>query len=131
MNPDLVTEMPAFPFWIALVLVTLFAMDRFSTPPENRASTTAVRYYSAALTYIGIYWIAFFIINKYPVLIKLILSGLGGGNQAELPQWLTQSSSTLVIAILLSILLPKVPLLSGFFAAFFVDDMDTFRLLVV
>jgi hypothetical protein len=112
MNPQNMINASIFPLWMALVLITLFAMDRFSTPSENRASTTAVRYYSAAFTYIGIYWIAFFVIKKYPVFINLVSNNMEMGNGAALPQWMTESPSTLVVAILLSILLPKIPLLS-------------------
>ena len=112
MDPNLATKTVVLPYWIPLLLITLYAIDRFSTPSENRASTTAVRYYSAAVTYTGIYWIAFFVIHKYPLLIELMLRSLGGTKDGTLPSWLAQSSTTLMVAVLLSVLLPKIPLLS-------------------
>lgn len=112
MGPNLTAGSVVLPYWIPLLLITLYAVDRFSTPSENRAFTTAMRYYSATATYIGIYWIAFFVIHKYPLLIELILNSLGAAKEDALPPGLDQSSTTLMVAVLLSILLPKIPLLS-------------------
>ena len=112
MDPNKVTNTLDLPYWIPLLLITLYAIDRFSTPSENRASTTAVRYYSATVFYIVIYWIGFFVVHKYPLLIELMLRGLGAAKGGAVPSWLNQTSTTLMVAVLLSILLPKIPLLS-------------------
>ena len=56
---------------LGVVLVALYASDRFNTPPTNRSSTTAARFYSAGGLYlcvtIGIY---FLLLLGFPQLLQ-------------------------------------------------------------
>jgi hypothetical protein len=54
---------------IGAILITIYAHERFNTPPNVRASTTAVRYYVASVIYLMIYLITFYLLTKYPFLL--------------------------------------------------------------
>jgi hypothetical protein len=92
---------------LGLGLIAIYALERFNTPPSNRASTTAVRYYSAASAYILLYLLAYIILLNYPTLTNYLI-----GNAGDAQEQLQNLPTTVVVALLLSILIPKVPLLS-------------------
>jgi len=88
------------------ILVLVYAFERFNTPPNNRTMTTAARYYTAASTYMLIYLSAYFLFITFPGLQNVVLSLLveKGFNKA-IP-------ATVVGAILISSILPKMPAFS-------------------
>ena len=82
------------------------AYERFNTPPTNRSSTTALRYFAAAVAYAALALATFFILSNYPALIKLI-------GQDALAESVTSLPPALMTALVLTVLLEKIP----FFAA--------------
>lgn len=95
--------------FLGAILIVIYAWERFNTPSTNRSSTTASRYYTTAIIYILIYLATFYIFTLYPELLKHIPIGseLIGNSLID------PSNSTLVfVAMLLSLLVPKVPLIS-------------------
>jgi hypothetical protein len=109
---DMQTDQPTVAFLLGVLLIIIYALERFNTPPSNRASTTAVRYYSGAVAYVLIYLFAYYVLNKYPYLLQLLLKAAAGNSEVALPRFAQDASSTVLIAILLPTLIPKVPLLS-------------------
>lgn len=94
-------------FWVGAVVILIYALERFNTPPTNRPSTTWLRYYSAAFVYVGLFELTFVILCHYPNLVTLLqaLPGFEGlTTSAE-----GVSDSQFGTAILLSVLVPKVP----------------------
>lgn len=88
---------------IGAILITIYAHERFNTPPNVRASTTAIRYYVASAIYLMIYLITFYLLTKYPfVLGKLNLMK---------PEEVT-GATPIIVAMVLSMLVPKIPLVS-------------------
>ena len=94
---------------LGVVLVALYASDRFNTPPTNRSSTTAARFYSAAGLYLC-------------VTIGLYVSLLIGFPQllpqwqpivADAAPWAKELSAPFLLALLLTVSLPRVPVLAG------------------
>lgn len=89
-------------FSLGALFVAINAYERFNTPPTNRSTTTPARYYSTALMYVSIACITFFVFSKYPALLTLI----GGSN---VPESVTKLPAALVAALVLSVLLDKMP----------------------
>lgn len=92
-------------FGIGAVFVLIAAASRFNTPPTNRCTTTALRYFVAGTCYVlvelGLYCL---LLYGAPYLaIEL------GFFKAALPEKLAAPP---LAALLLTVLLPKVPLLS-------------------
>ena len=52
------------------VLIAIYAVERFNTPPTIRTSTTAGRYYVAVIVYLLIYLATFYVFTKYPELVE-------------------------------------------------------------
>ena len=105
-------EQTTVTFLLGVVLITLYSIERFNTPPSNRASTTALRYYSSASAYILIYIIAYFLLNKYPYLLDLLLKAISADDKAKLATWAQDVHYTVIVALLLSISIPRVAVLS-------------------
>lgn len=94
---------------IGAVLIVIYANERFNSPPNVRASTTAIRYYIASAVYLLIYLISFILLTKYPYLLvklNLITPTVADTNK-------TQSATPIIIAMVLSLLVPKIPLISN------------------
>jgi hypothetical protein len=94
---------------LGAVFVAISAAERFNTPVTNRCSTTRLRYYTAAFCYqlfgIGLY---FSLLGFRPLLAYLQREiGFFGGLATGL-------SPAPFVALLLTILLPKIPLLADF-----------------
>lgn len=97
----------AITFCIGSALILMYSFDRFNTPPSNRALTTAVRYYTSASAYMLTYLSAYCILLYYPNLMNWLLKM--ANENIDIPDSLP---SAVVGAILLSILIPKLPVLS-------------------
>jgi hypothetical protein len=83
--------------------------ERFQLPATNRSSTTASRYYCAALTYcvigVGLYLLLVF----SPEAWRHLAEAAKAGGAGAIPPWLNEASSPFVIALALTVLAPKVP----------------------
>lgn len=90
---------------VGAIFTIVFAATRFNTPATNRSSTTAFRYYLGMLGYGGAILIFYFSLIGSPGFVSYVLKGTGMDLQVP-------KSSPLSVALLLSVLLPKVPLLS-------------------
>lgn len=101
---------------LGAVFLSVHAYDRFNTPPTNRASTTAVRYHTAAVTYFAIYLFIYYVLTKYPsLLVVLPLEDVGIASKeiGGVMKTLQELSPALLVALLLTTLLPRIPLLSS------------------
>ena len=101
---------------LGTVFVSVHAYDRFNTPPTNRASTTALRYHTAAVSYFSVYLLIYFLISKYPSLLGVLFVDDGSGVAKEagsVVKTLQELSPPLLVALLLTVLLPKIPILSN------------------
>lgn len=102
-------------YWVGVLLIFVYALERFNTPPTNRPSTTWMRYHLAALVYVGLFQITFALIVRYPQLIEYVRA-LGPEMSDMLPDMADDgenpTSFTVGVAMLLSVLVPKVPGLS-------------------
>jgi hypothetical protein len=101
---------------LGAVFLSVNAYDRFNTPPTNRASTTAVRYHTAAVTYFSIYLCIYYVLAKYPSMLGVLTIKDVGGAPDEIGsvmQTLKKLSPALLVALLLTVLLPRIPLLSS------------------
>ena len=94
---------------LGLVFILVYAIDRFNTPPTNRSSTTAVRYYTGALFYCLFGLLVYSVLVKWPHLTGVALQG----DQNAIPSWAKNLSSPLLVALMLTVALPKIPLLSA------------------
>jgi hypothetical protein len=83
--------------------------ERFHLPATNRSSTTASRYYSAAVAYcmigVALYLLLIFSPEAWRHLVE-VMKAEGAGT---LPPWLNEASSPFVVALALTILVPKLP----------------------
>jgi hypothetical protein len=92
--------------------VIVHAFERFNTPCTNRASTTALRYYITATIYSFIYLLIYYILSKYQYLLGAI--GISGASDIISDAKNTlQGQPHLLAALLLTVLLPKIPMLSS------------------
>jgi hypothetical protein len=114
---------------IAAVFVVLYWFDRFNVPDTsktetgdeqekdeeihlpatNRSSTTAARYYSAAATYSGVGVAAYIVLVFWPEAWNQLAEALKVSGSEALPAWLHETSSPFVVALALTILVPKIP----------------------
>jgi hypothetical protein len=82
------------------------AYERFNTPHTNRSSTTALRYFAAAVAYAALAFATFFVLSRYPALLKLI-------GQDAVPESVANLPPALMTALVLTVLLEKIPLFSA------------------
>jgi hypothetical protein len=90
------------------VFVLFYAGHRFNTPTTNRSSTTAVRYF------VGLFLYCLVAIGFYSVLVYFphLFTFMLQGDHAVVPGWTKEISIPLLVALLLTVLLPKMPLLN-------------------
>jgi len=91
---------------VLVVVIAVYAYDRFNSPPTNRACTTAARYHVAAFVYFLLYVLSFNVLLYYPQLLDLF----GYDVQAAFPEG--DMSGAIGVALLLTVLLPRAPVLS-------------------
>jgi hypothetical protein len=84
--------------------VMFFSLARFNTPPTNRASTSAFRYWLAALLYSAAALLFYFILVFFPQAIRLVEPDAQG-----LPELINKLATPLGVALVLTTLLPNVP----------------------
>jgi hypothetical protein len=94
--------------FLGAVFIIFYAAGRFNTPATNRSSTTAIRYFLGLFCYCVVGLVAYISFVKFPHLLAFLMQG----NDAAVEPWAKQLSSPLLVALLLTVLLPKLPLLS-------------------
>ena len=94
-------------YLLGMFCVLAYATERFNTPSTNKSTTTKIRYYSACTAYCGIGLAAYTLLIYSPDLITK------GAAPDALPEWTQGLAPPLVVALALTIFLPKLPLLSG------------------
>ena len=107
---------------LSAIVIVVFAVDRFKTPPSDpkdgvvpyrisRSTTTAASYYTAVSLYGAIALAVFtFLLLSPQALDRLVATApeIGEG----VPPWARQSPP-LLVALILTVLLPKIPILSS------------------
>ncbi len=93
---------------VGVVFVLFHARFRFNTPPTNRSSTTAGRYFVALAMYCMIGVAAYLTLINFPHLLNFL-----AGGSTEPPGFAKELSNPLLVALLMTVLLPKLPLLSN------------------
>jgi hypothetical protein len=107
---------------LSAIVIVVFAVDRFKTPPSDpkdgvvpyrisRSTTTAASYYTALSLYGAIALAVFaFLLLSPQALDRLVATApeIGEG----VPPWARQSPP-LLVALILTVLLPKIPILSS------------------
>jgi hypothetical protein len=94
-------------YLLGMFCVLAYATERFNTPPTNKSTTTKIRYYAACSAYCGIGLAAYTLLIYSP---DLITKGVAPD---ALPEWTKGLAPPLVVALALTIFLPKLPLLAG------------------
>ena len=104
------------------VLIIIFAVDRFMSPSNHRASTTAARYYAAVITYVSAYLMTYYILTKYPEILRYF-EAVSADKMGQLKDSVGQSETkgsaqngdghTVFVALLLSLMVPKIPFISA------------------
>jgi len=97
-------------------LIVIYAFERFNTPSQVRASTTAGRYYMAIFLYLLIYLVTFLVFTYYPGIASSLKKHLAA-NDISVDWVLTgffdpQDSKIIFVALVLSLLVPKMPMIS-------------------
>jgi hypothetical protein len=90
------------------LLIFIYASERFNTPRSTRSCTTALRYYCAMLAYLLVYLLAYYFLSKYPVLLNFLIPE----NDPELQIFSEDASTAILVALILALLVPKVPMIS-------------------
>jgi hypothetical protein len=106
---------------VGAAFVVFHAFDRFGKPPaeaggrtvtcHSRATTTAAAYYTAVVLYCGVGLAVYVALMLYPSLLDK-LGQLAPDFAGLVPEALRQSPPV-VVALLLTVLLPKVPILGA------------------
>src|SRR5712691_427146 len=89
--------------------VLVFAFRRFNTPRTNRCSTTAARYYTSVTFYCLFALAVYSLLVGFPKLLDHVLDV----SKTAMPDWAHHLSSPLLVALLLTVLLPALPIVSG------------------
>jgi len=93
---------------LGAVFVVFYAASRFNTPRTNRSSTTAGRYFAGLFCYVLVGLAFYATLAHFPHLLAFALQG----NEAPSAPWAKELSRPLLVALLLTVLLPKLPFLS-------------------
>lgn len=105
---------PITDYLAGMVFVLVYSYARFNTPPTNRSSTTAGRYFMALSLYMMAALATFMLLAECPHLVGYLFWGdKAESMSANLPPSLQSLSSPLVAALLMTVLLPNIPLLKS------------------
>lgn len=107
---------------LSTVAILVFAVERFRTPPSDpkggiatyrisRSTTTAASYYTAVSLYGAIALGVFAFLLLSPQALDKVLA-LDSGMAGNVPGW-ARKSPPLLVALILTVLLPKIPFLSS------------------
>ena len=93
---------------LGAVFIVFHAAGRFNTPATNRSSTTAGRYFLGLFCYCLVGLVFYTTLVQFPHLLAFVMQG----EEASVDAWARQLSSPLLVALLLTVLLPKLPFLN-------------------
>jgi hypothetical protein len=91
------------------LFVVFHASGRFNTPVTNRSSTSAGRYFLSLFCYWLVGLILYGVMVMFPHLLTLVLHG----DQGAVEPWAQKLSNPLIAALLLTVALPKLPVLAS------------------
>lgn len=94
---------------LGAVFVLFYAGTRFNTPATNRSSTTAGRYFIGLFLYCAVGICSYVTLVAFPNLLDFALFGHQMGGDAPT----SKISLPLFVALLLTVLLPKIPVLNS------------------
>ena len=94
---------------LGAVFVLFYAGSRFNTPATNRSSTTAGRYFVGLFLYCLVGICAYVTLVAFPNVLDFALFGQQMGGDAPT----SKISLPLFVALLLTVLLPKIPVLNS------------------
>ena len=94
---------------LGAVFVLFYAGTRFNTPSTNRSSTTAGRYFVGLFLYCAVGICSYVTLVAFPNLLDFALFGQQMGGAAPT----SKISLPLFVALLLTVLLPKIPVLNS------------------
>ena len=94
---------------LGAVFVLFYAGTRFNTPSTNRSSTTAGRYFIGLFLYCLVGICAYVTLVAFPNVLEFALFGQQMGGDAPT----NKISLPLFVALLLTVLLPKIPVLNS------------------
>lgn len=94
---------------LGAVFVLFYAGSRFNTPSTNRSSTTAGRYFVGLFLYCLVGICAYVTLVAFPNVLDFALFGQQMGGSAPT----SKISLPLFVALLLTVLLPKIPVLNS------------------
>jgi hypothetical protein len=94
---------------VGAMFVIFHASGRFNTPITNRSSTSAGRYFLSLFCY----WLVGLILYGALVMFPHLLTFALHGDQAVVEPWAQKLSNPLIAALLLTVALPKLPVLAG------------------
>jgi hypothetical protein len=108
MGPEGMVQHGMIDVVVGTIFVLFNSANRFNTPSTNRSSTTAGRYFLALALYCLAATVTYFLLVNFPHLVTFLVQG----DPQALPTYLKELSNPLVMALLLTALLPKLPVLS-------------------
>lgn len=95
------------PFAIGALFVIINAISRFNTPPNSRSCTTAERYFTSMMIYVSFMAVVYVVFCQVPHVADGLLDLEG---KARL--FFTQATFPLYVALVLTVFLPQMPVLS-------------------
>jgi len=105
-----------FELFVACGLIAIYAIERFNTPTNARASTTAGKYLISVMVYLMIYLLTFLVIVNSPGAIRGLrnwVEGAGFESSGLFASLLEPGGSKFIfVALVLSLLTPKIPVIS-------------------
>ena len=102
-----------------MFVVAVQAFARFHSPPSNRSTTTAIRYYSAAAFYCAVYVLGFFLLTRYPAVYEALVAAFGLERTAAATDALRAGSTqSATIALVVNTVIPNTPIIRDLDAAF-------------
>ena len=98
------------------IFVLISSLARFKAPPTDRSSTTALRYYTAAFFYLLVAMGLYFGLLTFPAFVEALgrETGMFSGLAGEIAAFISkhrdgQISPAPLVALLLTVLLPRIP----------------------
>jgi hypothetical protein len=98
---------------LGAIFVVVYAGDRFNTPPTNRSSTTAARFLGGTTVYCAFAVAVYGVLLNSPHLLDVALAHVDRAAERQVHAWEQRVPTPLLISVLLTVLLPRVPVLSS------------------
>jgi len=109
-TPKEVSEM--YDWFLAILLVIVFAHSRFNTPTTTRYSTTMGQFYFAELLYLAANLLLLVFISGVIATSPEVLKAISGNEERPFVAWIHGLSTPLAAALVMTSLLPHFPVIS-------------------